>query len=161
MDEGDLKRHIALPLKREYRAALLALRETIVGMPESEWCAGDRKGTQPVRQAAHLLRAAENYLGGRNARVGSRFGVPVESFRSVFDVDDCPPPEDFLPWIDEVEQIAMDHIDRAVALSITGAPKKYPPLNRPTYVLRHTVVHLVTLRQELRSRGIKIKTTDY
>jgi hypothetical protein len=87
--------------------------------------------------------------------------VPVESFRSAFDVDGCPPPEEFLPWIEEVEQIAMDHIDRAVALSITGAPKKHPPLNRPTYVLRHSIVHLVTLRQELRSRGIRIKTIDY
>ena len=161
MDEADLKRHIAMPLKQEYRAALLALKETIMGMPDSEWSAGDRKGTQPVRQTAHLLLAAENYLGGHRARVGARFGVPVESFRSVVDVDDCPPPEDFLPWIEEVEQLAMEHIDRAVALSITGAAKRHPPLNRPTYVLRHTVVHLVTLRQELRSRGINIKITDY
>lgn len=159
MDEADLKRHIALPLRREFLLAFSALRETILAIPESEWCSGDRKGTQPIRQAAHLLYAAENYLGGHKARVGKRFGVPIESFRSAFDAEDCPSPEEFLPWIEEVEQIAMDHIDRAVVLSISGAPKKHPPLNRPTYVLRHTVVHLTTLRQELRRRGIK--SPDY
>jgi len=155
VETADLKRHIALPLKEEFRAALSALRETILVIPESEWCRGDRKGTQPIRQAAHLLLAVENYLGGHKARVGKRFGVPIESFQRTFDPTDCPSPEEFLPWIDEVEQIAMAHIDRAVKLSITGAPKKHPPLNRPTYVFRHTVVHLTTLRQLIRERGIK------
>jgi hypothetical protein len=155
VEEADLKRHIALPLKEEYHNALSALRDTIMVIPESEWCTGDRKGTQPIRQAAHLLLAMENHLGGHKARVGKRFGAPIESFQRNFDPADCPSPEELLPWIEEVEQIAMDHIDRAVELSVTGAPKKYPPLNRPTYVLRHTVVHLVTLRQLIRERGIR------
>ena len=156
MEEADLRRHIADPLKREFRIALSAARETILAFPQSEWCSGQRKGDQPVRQAGHLLLAAEQYLGGHKARVGERFGVPVESFKADFAAADCPPAEAFVPWIKEVEQIAMDHIDRAVTLSINGAPKKHPPLNRPTYVLRHTVVHLTILRQELKRRGIKL-----
>jgi hypothetical protein len=156
MEEADLKRHIAYPLKREYREVFAALRETILVIPESEWACGETKGAEPIRQAGHLLLAAENYLGGHRARVGQRFGAPVESFRAVFGAGDCPSPQAFLPWIEEVEQIAMDHIDRAVAVSITGAPKKHPPLHRPTYVLRHTIVHYITLRIELERRGLKL-----
>jgi hypothetical protein len=68
----------------------------------------------------------------------------------------CPPPDRFLPWIDEVREIADAHVDRAVKLSISGTPKEYPPLNRPTYILRHTIVHLTILREELRRRGLDL-----
>ena len=156
METADLRRHIATPLMLQFRQALCAVNEAILAFPQSEWCSGQRKGNQPVRQAGHLLLAAEQYLGGHKARVGKRFGVPVESFKADFAAADCPAAEASVPWIKEVEQIAMDHIERAVTLSITGASKKHPPLNRPTYVLRHTVVHLTILRQELKRRGIKL-----
>ncbi len=142
MNESDLKRHIALPLKKEFATALDALRKTIAAVPADEWCAGEEKHQQPVRQAAHLLFAIENYLGGHKARLGGRFGQPIESFSSVIDPKQCPKPKDMDRWIDEVEAIAMKHIDAAVGKSISGSAKQHPPLNRPTYVLRHTVVHL-------------------
>jgi hypothetical protein len=156
MEQADLKRHIATPLVREYREALSAVRDAILSFPLSEWCSGEKKSNQPARQAGHLLLAVEQALGGHRSGVGKRFGVPVESFKADFVVADCPSPAAFIPWIKEVEQIAMEHIDRAVALSITGAAKKHPPLNRPTYILRHTIVHLTRLRQELSRRGIKL-----
>ncbi|MDP6505055.1 MAG: hypothetical protein QF886_15650, partial [Planctomycetota bacterium] len=140
MEEADLRRHIAEPLKGEFRAALAAVGETILAFPPEEWCSGEEKRYQPIRQAGHLLLGIEQALGGHKSGVGKRFGVPIESFKAEFAPEDCPSPEEFLPWIKEVEQIAMDHIERAVTLSVTGAPKKHPPLNRPTYLLRHTVV---------------------
>jgi hypothetical protein len=155
MQDADLRRHIGQPLKRQFAHAFEALRGTIRTMPRDEWCRGEEKADQPVRQAAHLLLAVENALGGHHGRVGKRFGVPVESFKSAFDPVDCPAPRQFLPWIDQVERIANAHIDRAVEMSITGSAKQHPPLNRPTYILRHTAVHLAILRQELKRRGIK------
>jgi hypothetical protein len=156
MDEADLKRHIAYPLQREYREVLEALRATILAIPESEWARGESKGAQPVRQVGHMLYAIESYLGGHRTRQGERFGVCVESFKAAFDPVNCPRRETFLPWIDEVEQIAMDGIDKAVTLSVTGAAKQHPPLHIPTYLLRHTVVHYTTLRIELERRGLKL-----
>jgi hypothetical protein len=156
MDEADMKRHIADPLKREYREVLAALRDTLMVIPESEWTCGASKGAEPIRQAGHLLLAVEKTLGGHKARVGQRFGVPVESFRAVFDPAGCPSPADFLPWIEEVEQIAKDYIERAATLSITGAPKQHAPLHKPTYVLRHTIVHYITMRLELERRGLAL-----
>lgn len=147
MDPADLRRHIGTPLKQQFLDAFMALRATIIAIPEAEWCRGDRKCDQPVRQAAHLLFAVENYLGGHRGRVGRRFAVPVESFTSIVDAAKCPSRAQFLPWIDEIERIKIAHIDRAVALSLAGSPKKHPPLNRPTYVLRHTAVHLPALGQ--------------
>ncbi len=155
MERADLKRHIAEPLMVEYRAALSAVRDAILAFPKDEWRKGEKKANQPVRQAGHLLYAIELSLGGHRARVGKRFGVPVESFTANFAAEDCPSAEEFLPWIEEVEQIAMKYIEGAVTKSITGSPKKHLPLRRPTYLLRHTVVHLTLLRHELSRCDIK------
>jgi hypothetical protein len=156
METADLKRHVAYPLQREYRELLAALRSTIMAIPAAEWTRGAHKGLEPVRQVGHLLFAIEGYLGGHKARKGGRFGVPVESFKAPFDPAACPPREAFLPWIDEVEALAMAHIDRAVELSVTGAAKTHPPLHTPTYILRHSIVHFVALRAEVESRGLKL-----
>jgi len=154
MEHADLRRHILEPIVREYQAAFRALRESVMAFPYEEWISGERKANQPVRQACHLLFGVESYLGGHKARMGGRFGIRVESFKSTLDPAQCPPPKAILPWIDEAEGIANAFIAKAVDASLTGTAKRHPPLNRVLYVLRHTIVHLAILRRELFERGI-------
>lgn len=145
------------PLRVEFRTTLRILRETLACIPEDQWLTGRDKVNEPVRQVCHLIFWLGAYSGAPRTRIGRRFGVCVESFGRNVDPQKCPRPKDMLAWIDEVEKIALRHIDGAVEASIRGKTRQHPPLKRVLYVLRHTNAHLAYLIWELRSRGLKCK----
>jgi hypothetical protein len=153
LSDQDTIDRVSEPILREYRLAFQGLRDTIRAIPADEWTKGDRPGDVPVRQACHLLGAAEGYAGHR-ARAGTRFGVPVESFGRIVAVDAYPSREAVLAYLEDVERRIEAWVIEKTRQALSGKKKVHSPLNRVLYLLRHTVVHLAYLRRELYARGI-------
>ena len=153
MTDQEMVDRVSAPILREYRLAFQGLRDTIRAIPVEEWAKGDALGDMPVRQACHLLHACESYSGHRT-RVGTRFGVPVESFGRTVPEDAYPNQEDVLAYVDDVETRVDAWVVDKTRQALSGKPKAHSPLNLVIYVLRHTVVHLAYLRRELYARGI-------
>jgi hypothetical protein len=152
VDQDTIER-VSGPILREYALAFRGLRDTIEAIPAEEWTRGARPGDVPVRQACHLLHAAEGYSGHRT-RVGTRFGVPAESFGRKVAEDEYPDQKAVLSYVDDVEAKVATWIVEKTRQALSGGVKQHSPLNRVVYVLRHTVVHLAYLRRELYARGI-------
>lgn len=153
MTDSDIVERVYEPILREYRRAFQGLRDTIQAIPAEEWTRGDKPGDVPVRQACHLLYAAEGYSGHRT-RVGTRFGVPVESFGRHVAEDDYPDQEAVLAYADDVESKVTAWVVAKTRQALSGGKKRRSPLDRVVYVLRHTAVHLAYMRRELYARGI-------
>lgn len=154
MEIDELIERAAEPLIREYRLAFKGLADSIRAIPETEWTQGDRPGDVPIRQAAHLLYACVAYGGGHRLKHGQRFGVPVESFHALVPAEAMPDRQAVLDWIPEVEELILGWIEESARKALTGTRKAHSPLNKPVYVLRHTVVHLAYLRREMYRRDI-------
>jgi hypothetical protein len=153
MTNQDMVERVSAPILREYRLAFQGLRDTIRAIPAEEWATGETPGDVPVRQACHLLYWCDCYSGHRS-HVGTRFGVPVESFGRTVPEDACPDQEEVLAYTDEVEAKVEAWVVDKTRLALSGKRKAHSPLNLVIYVLRHSVVHLAYLRRELYVRGI-------
>ncbi|MFH1567222.1 MAG: DinB family protein [Gemmatimonadota bacterium] len=153
MDFEEVVDRASEPLLREYARAWKGLADSIRAIPDGEWRKGDKPGDVPARQACHLLFACNGYAGHRR-RIGARFGVPVESFGRAVAPEDYPTREAVIAWIPEVEEHVAQWVRACTRKALTGARKRYSPLNTPVYVLRHTAVHLAYLRREMYRRGI-------
>ena len=153
MIDQDTVERVSEPILREYKLAFQGLRDTIEAIPAEEWTRGVKPGDIPVRQACHLLHAAEGYSGHRT-RVGTRFGVPAESFGRKIAGDAYPDQKAVVAYVDDVEARIATWVLEKTQQALSGEKKQHSPLNRVVYVLRHTVVHLAYLRRELYARGI-------
>jgi hypothetical protein len=149
----DTVERVSEPILSEYALAFQGLRDTIEAIPAEEWTRGAKPGDVPVRQACHLLHAAEGYSGHRT-RVGARFGVPVESFGRKVAEDAYPDQQAVVAYVDDVEAGVAAWVVDKTRQALSGGKKRHSPLNTVVYVLRHTVVHLAYLRRELYARGI-------
>lgn len=154
MVDQDIVDRVSEPILREYRLAFQCLRDTIAAIPDDEWTRGETKGDIPVRQACHLLRVCEAYSSRHRAKIGQRFGVPVDSFKRVVEKCSYPSRDDVLTYVDDVEAQPLTWVPEIARQALSGAPKVHSPLNRVIYLFRHTVVHLAYLRRELYKRGI-------
>jgi hypothetical protein len=161
MDIDELVERACEPVISEYALAFKGLADSVRAIPEQEWTRGDTLGDVPARQACHLLLACVAYSGGHRLRVGDRFGVRVETFHCIIPRENYPSREAVLKWIPEVEQQIARWVRDCTRRALTGPRKRhtrpgtrYSPMRKPVYVLRHTVVHLAYLRNEMRKRGI-------
>ena len=153
MSEQEMVERVSAPILREYRLAFQGLRDTIRAIPAEEWAKGDVPSDMPVRQACHLLYWCECYRGHRT-RVGTRFGVPVESFARMVPEGAYPSQEDVLAYVDDVGSKVEAWVVDKTRQALSGKRKAHSPLNLVINVLRHTIVHLAYLRRELYARGI-------
>jgi hypothetical protein len=153
VSEQDTVERVSEPILREYRLAFQGLRDTIRAIPAEEWIRGEALGDVPVRQACHLLYWCDGYSGHRTP-VGTRFGVPVESFGRVVPESVYPNQQDVLAYVDEVEVRIEAWVVDKTHQALSGKRRAHSPLNLVIYVLRHTIVHLAYLRRELYARGI-------
>ena len=146
----------------QFDAVLNQLRETIEIIAADEWLKGDSRRHTPVRQVVHILGAFESYAN-RFARERSsraeRWDHLVGGFGRKIPVEELPDQAAVIEYADEVRQkvhhwlsgLSPEHL-RKPCRSARG--RFNSELGRVLYILRHGVLHLGYLNEELHRRGI-------
>ena len=153
-------------LLQQFDAVLDRLRETIEMMPEDDWNTGDSRRHTPVRQAVHILGAFESYADrfvGVQFSWTERWGCAVGGFGRKIPVDELPDRAPVVEYLDEVRQKVHRWLGELSAEQLSKPRRSArgrfnSELGRVLYILRHGVLHLGYLNEELHRRGIRFAT---
>ncbi|KPK43939.1 MAG: hypothetical protein AMK72_12685 [Planctomycetes bacterium SM23_25] len=146
----------------QFGVVLDQLRETIEGIPADEWVRGDSGRHTPVRQAVHIIGGFEAYAkrsAGGHFRWGDRWGYKVGAFRAAIPVEELPDQPAVIEYLEQV-RTQVDRwlggipVDRLCRPRHVASGRFHSYLGRILYLLRHGVLHLGYLNEELRRRGI-------
>ena len=150
----------------QFDAVLDQLCETIEMIPEDEWTTGDSRRHTPVRQVVHILGAFESYAdrfaGVRFSWTG-RWGCAVGGFGRKIPPEELPDRAAVVEYLDEVRQ-KVHHWLRGLSPEQLSRPRLSArgrfnsDLGRVLYILRHGVLHLGYLNEELHHRGLDFST---
>jgi hypothetical protein len=146
----------------QFGAVLDQLRETIERIPADEWVRGDSRRRTPVRQAVHIIGPFEAYAkraAGGHFRWGDRWGHKVGTFGRNIPVEALPDQDAVIEYLEEVRgqigrwlgEMPMDWLRKPRHVA---SGRFHSNLGRVLYVLRHAVLHLGYLNEELHRRGI-------
>ena len=146
----------------QFGVVLDQLRETIEMIPADEWVRGDSRRHTPVRQAVHIIGPFEAYAkrsAGGHFRWGDRWGHKVGAFGRKIPVEELPDQHAIIEYLEEV-RAKIGHwlgeipIDRLCRPRHVASGRFHSNLGWILYVLRHAVLHLGYLNEELHRRGI-------
>ena len=150
-----MRENLLIPLKKEFKAFFLCMKETIASMSDADWRSGPSNRCVPARQACHCLMCAEG-LADTPRPLAREHGLVDYRWRRIVPAEDYPAQAAVLEYIDEVEPLVYAALARAVDRTCAGKAWSNPPLNRWLYVLRHSIIHLSYMRHDLIERGIKV-----
>jgi len=146
----------------QFGAVLDQLRETVERIPADEWVRGDSRRQTPVRQAVHIVGPFEAYAkrsAGGQFRWSDRWGHKVGTFARKVPVEALPDRRAVIEYIEEVRALVADWLggippERLCRRRRVANGRFQSNLGRILYVLRHAVLHLGYLNEELHRRGI-------
>ena len=152
----------------QFGVVLDQLRETIETIPADEWVRGDSRRQTPVRQAVHIIGPFEAYASraaGGHFRWGDRWGHKVGTFARKIPVDELPDQQAVIEYLEEVRAtverwlggIPMERLCRPRHVA---SGRFHSNLGRILYLLRHAVLHMGYLNEELHRRGIAYAESD-
>ena len=140
--------NVANAFLREFEAFRRCLKDTVEVTSDSDWVAGEKPRNRPVHQACHCLVALIGYTRASidTSRISFRFKEPEE----------YPARSDILAAIADLENAIPSYVDAVVGKTLTDKQFAVPPLFRMIYLLRHSIVHLSYMRDELSRRGYRL-----
>ena len=146
----------------QFEVVLDQLRETIEMIPADEWVRGDTPRRTPVRQAVHIIGGFEAYAkrsAGGHFRWGDRWGHKVGAFGRKIPTEQLPDRHAVIEYLEEV-RAKIGHWLGAIPFDRLCRPRRvasgrfHSNLGRILYLLRHAVLHLGYLNEELHRRGV-------
>jgi hypothetical protein len=150
-----MKNNVLIPVKKEVKAMILATRETIASVPDDQWRVGEANRRIPARQACHFVPAIEDMAGTRG-RIGAKHGIKSFGFRKTVAPDAYPSRAQFIAFLDEIEPLVYAQLEEVIDRTCVEKDWAHPPLNTFLYLLRHSIIHLSYMRNELIERGLHV-----
>jgi len=146
--EGTMLTNITRPLVREFEAYLDCLKDTMSMIRDEDWTTGAAPRNRPVHQACHCLSGLVGYTGADidMSRLSFRFKEPEQ----------YPSRRDVLAAIAALRPAIAPYVEDVAGKSLTDKEFASPPLFKLIYLLRHSVIHLSYMRDELSNRGYKL-----
>lgn len=144
------KKNVVNAFRREFDALLACLGDTVALVSDEDWTSGESNRNTPVHQACHCLAPIACHARPEIDRLRIRFrfkdpeGHPYPSRKHVLQI------------IGKTRGHLDDWIAEFADMTLVEKELAHPPLFKLIYLLRHSIVHLSSLREELHRRGYKL-----
>lgn len=133
---------------REFEAFMDCYTQTVEAIPDDDWAKGDAARSTPVHQACHCLVPIVSY---------TRADTDIQDITFRFKKPASYPSKDRVLEVASVSRQALpEYIQGIVTRNSTERELAVPPLFKLIYLLRHSIVHLSYLRDELARRGVRL-----
>ena len=100
-----MRENLLIPLKKEFKALFLCMRETIASLSDADWRSGPSHRCVPVRQACHCLMCMEGLVDTPHA-LAREHGLVDYRWRKIVPAEEYPAQPRALAYLDEVESLA-------------------------------------------------------
>lgn len=134
---------------REFDACLTCLEQTVKMVSDEDWVAGETNRQKPVHQACHCLMGPIKYAKApvSYSSICFKFKDPPRKY---------PTRQHVLELIAKTRPALRDYIEGVVERTLVDRKSHVPAMFKMIYLLRHTIVHLSSLREELHHRGYRL-----
>ena len=145
-----MKADIADGFTKEFDASLARLAAIVQTIRDEDWASGRTPRATPVHQVCHAVGVILGYAHADVDRTDINISWKPQPV--------YPSRERLLELIDSARQAIPPYAADVAERALADRSWRTPPLHRLIYLLRHTIWHLCSLFEELRSRGYRMSS---